>query len=919
MAESEEKDNVNVDFTKIKSGFNYAVNFLKQKKILNIIIISLLILILVGSFLIRTQNLPLLKDQTNGETIPLALDPHYFLRVAQTIVDNGGSLPEFDEMRYPAGNVPFTNEILPWTIVGMYNLSNIFGDYSINEVGVISTVIFFVLGLIAFFFLTYSLTNSKITALISSTFLAVIPTYLYRTMAGFADHEAIGMFAFFLILLGFSVSLKFLNKEKNEKDKKILLKTISFGLLIGALSVFTILSWGGIAKFVFLIVPFSFIIFWIFNVNDENRNKSKNHLIFYITWFLSTILISGLFGMSISGVMGKYILSTQGLISLFVLAFIIIDYVLLYSPLNKNLIPDKRKKYRILYSLGITLVLGILFLILNGRNISELISKVFENLVRPFGESRVGQTVAENRPPYLNDWVNQIGDVFFWLFFGGLVAIGIRFSNAIKDNKKRVGLVFLWIIMISGIIFSRSSSGSILNGNNFLSHLIYFAGIILFFGYLAKLYFAKQEMKFSPEMILVFSWMIFMLIAARGAIRFFFFITPFACFSAGLIINDIFKYVKDRKDELLKMIIGILAILILVGALFSLNNFVASSYNQAKNLGPSANAQWQKAMQWVRENTPNDSIFLHWWDYGYWLQSLGERRTVADGGHAEGSFQDHLNGRYVLTTPNPDTALSYMKSHNVSHLLIDSSDLGKYGAYSKIGSGAEGKDRYSTIPTMFPNPQQSRNTENTTTRLYQGAVPVDRDIVYNSNGSEIFLPRDKALIAGILLKINRNKEGLRALEQPKGIFIYNNEQIYIPLRYVYANNQMIDFGGGLNATAYALPTLSPQNNNMQIDPFGSMIYLSPKVSESLFAQLYLMNDPFNKYPTIGLAHRESDPVVNSIKAQGGNVPEFIYYNGVRGPIKIWDISYSNNIIAHEELTERDVKEWGSLDNLQFSR
>ena len=25
-------------------------------------------------------------------------------------------------------------------------------------------------------------------------------------------------------------------------------------------------------------------------------------------------------------------------------------------------------------------------------------------------------------------------------------------------------------------------------------------------------------------------------------------------------------------------------------------------------------------MSWVRENTPEESIFVHWWDYGYWVQ-----------------------------------------------------------------------------------------------------------------------------------------------------------------------------------------------------------------------------------------------------------------------------------------------------------
>jgi len=39
---------------------------------------------------------------------------------------------------------------------------------------------------------------------------------------------------------------------------------------------------------------------------------------------------------------------------------------------------------------------------------------------------------------------------------------------------------------------------------------------------------------------------------------------------------------------------------------------------------------WPDAMQWVRENTPKDAVIASWWDYGYWISTLGERKTLAD-------------------------------------------------------------------------------------------------------------------------------------------------------------------------------------------------------------------------------------------------------------------------------------------------
>ena len=39
---------------------------------------------------------------------------------------------------------------------------------------------------------------------------------------------------------------------------------------------------------------------------------------------------------------------------------------------------------------------------------------------------------------------------------------------------------------------------------------------------------------------------------------------------------------------------------------------------------------WADSMQWLRENTPEDAVIASWWDYGYWISTLGERKTLAD-------------------------------------------------------------------------------------------------------------------------------------------------------------------------------------------------------------------------------------------------------------------------------------------------
>ena len=39
---------------------------------------------------------------------------------------------------------------------------------------------------------------------------------------------------------------------------------------------------------------------------------------------------------------------------------------------------------------------------------------------------------------------------------------------------------------------------------------------------------------------------------------------------------------------------------------------------------------WPNAMQWLTENTREDAVIAAWWDYGYWISTLSERKTLAD-------------------------------------------------------------------------------------------------------------------------------------------------------------------------------------------------------------------------------------------------------------------------------------------------
>jgi len=285
-----------------------------------------------------------------------------------------------------------------------------------------------------------------------------------------------------------------------------------------------------------------------------------------------------------------------------------------------------------------------------------------------------------------------------------------------------------------------------------------------------------------------------------------------------------------------------------------------------------------------------------------------------DGGNAN-AYWDHLMGRYVLTTPNPETAYSMMKSHNVSYLLIDPTDVGKYSAFSKIGSDDSGLDRFSAITTMVLDPAQTVESGNATVLIYTGGgMTIDDDINYNDGNKNVFLPSQKAGLVGIIWRRDSYVNGNSQFEQPLGVYYYNNQRYDIPLRYVYFKDELKDYGSGIDVVLRIIPSFDGSN----INEVGAMIYLSPKVAKGLFAQLYLLDDVSNNYGNIKVAHVEQDYVVGVLKNQGAPIGEFLFFRGLRAPLKIWKVEYPANIVERSEFLGTEGA-YAGLDNLDFTK
>jgi asparagine N-glycosylation enzyme membrane subunit Stt3 len=295
-------------------------------------------------------------------------------------------------------------------------------------------------------------------------------------------------------------------------------------------------------------------------------------------------------------------------------------------------------------------------------------------------------------------------------------------------------------------------------------------------------------------------------------------------------------------------------------------------------------------MNWTRSNTPTDAVFSHWWDYGYWVQSMGERATFLDGGNAI-SYWDYLMGR-TITANNESEMMEVLKTHKVTHYLLDSTDIGKYTAFSSIGSD-ESYDRFSWISTFTLDEKDIIEKKNETVYLFRGGTRLDEDIVY---GDQIFI-KENSGVAGFLISLKKTENSsVGSMEQPKAIMIINGKQVEVPIKCVYFGQKMI-FNEGIDGCLYIMPQVTSQ----KIMPIGGAMWLSPRMMKSEFSKLYLFDEAEN----FELVHSENYPIINELNRNYNlNLPEFVLYQGnILGPIKIWKVSYPADIEENPQYLE----------------
>ncbi len=337
-------------------------------------------------------------------------------------------------------------------------------------------------------------------------------------------------------------------------------------------------------------------------------------------------------------------------------------------------------------------------------------------------------------PPYQNDPL-RIELSLMGLAFGALMHLTRAF---VKNKTYYLVALLAWSVLLLAAAY-------FVLGYNILSFLLlsdvhgisgqgqamtfidvidkfYVFPILAVIGVIYVIYQIKNKMSPNENLFFLGSFLFTAFMAYQMLRNAFFFAIPLAMFAALGIIG-IYEFSQKYLDS--KKALALATIVLIAFSGISVYN----SNDYKTSLVPHLTDNWLTALLWLDGNTPQDEVVCNWWDYGYWIQTVGNRRTISDGMRT--GMGPWISGYSELLASSDSTALqrllsmeeaAYAQTGNrftMKHVIVDQSLLIKTGVLNSVIQ----RDVFSTAYFYFRGTSKNGNTttyvyESGDTRLY---------------------------------------------------------------------------------------------------------------------------------------------------------------------------------------------------------
>ncbi len=542
-------------------------------------------------------------------------DPYFNYRATQYLLDHGinAYVHWHDDMSwYPQGRDVYQTAQVPlhFTDAILYKVFG--GGTSLYDFTIIFPVVFGSMTAIIVFALVRVIGGTT-AGLFASLFFALSPPIIVRGTIGWFKSEPLGLF---YGLLGVYL---FLSGIKSKNRKIAVLKLIGAGVFLGI----GFASWGGVE---FFLVPLG-----IFFIVLPFVRKDHKFLLWAIPLFVGvTMAISG-------GVFARpgpaFVFGMRGLVMIGPTILLVI--IILIQKYSK----ENQKIRNSLMALAALLVAGAIILAvghLGGASFRYL------NAVNPFltSEDPLVDSVAEHATPTLAQNFTYFSVL---MLFAGL-GIWLIFRKKHDGNSSNISIRNEMTIfaLILGIVGAYSGST-----------------------------FSRLELLTAASVIVLSS-------------------VGLAALTSELlkknnnqpkIIESTKKGTTQTKKVNAQMFgrvskiayVGAIVALLLVPTIFPVNaNWISITKSPPTILNGGSNfaistSDWPDTMNWIKTNTPKDAVVASWWDYGYWIQTLGDRKTLADNATID---TDRIANIARTFLSSPDKAWQMLRDMGANYVLV---------------------------------------------------------------------------------------------------------------------------------------------------------------------------------------------------------------------------------------------------------
>jgi asparagine N-glycosylation enzyme membrane subunit Stt3 len=166
------------------------------------------------------------------------------------------------------------------------------------------------------------------------------------------------------------------------------------------------------------------------------------------------------------------------------------------------------------------------------------------------------------------------------------------------------------------------------------------------------------------------SWFVSFFILSFLVYRMILLALPAVCVISGVGLASLWGIMSRRDRKALWPQLGVAALLVL---LLIVATVQATSLN--RNYIMAADNDWQQALTYLRENTPQDAVIISQWSYGYWFLDVAQREPFVDNGYYGYTIDELRDVGLAYSTPDPSEASAIMEKRGTDYLVFGKQDL----------------------------------------------------------------------------------------------------------------------------------------------------------------------------------------------------------------------------------------------------